>query len=90
MVRDNGGATGLPKRYYELQSERQDLESQIRANRKQNTTRESGAANKTFVNSYGEATRREITNQTYERAQKRTEDQIMSLIGGEKKKKRGR
>lgn len=35
---------------------------------------------KTFVNSYGEATKREITSATFERANKRLSKEIMSFI----------
>lgn len=36
---------------------------------------------KTFVNSFGEATKREITTATYERQQKRLDREIMRLVG---------
>lgn len=36
---------------------------------------------KTFVNSYGEATKREITSSTYERAQRRTQRNINAWFG---------
>ena len=35
---------------------------------------------KTFVNSYGEATTREITTQTYKRAQKRLEKRVANMF----------
>ena len=35
---------------------------------------------KTFVNSFGEATTREITNTTYKKAQKRLERQMMRFF----------
>lgn len=37
--------------------------------------------NKTFVNSYGEATRREITSSTYRRQQKRLEKSVRRNLG---------
>lgn len=37
--------------------------------------------NNTFVNSYGEATRRNITNTTYERGQRRLEQQVRRNMG---------
>ena len=37
--------------------------------------------NKTFVNSYGEATGRYITSPTYERAMKRQEKEILNFLG---------
>lgn len=36
---------------------------------------------KTFVNSFGEATKRNITSLSYERAEKRNKKRILSLIG---------
>lgn len=41
-----------------------------------------GAASKTFVNSYGEATTRYITSATYERAQKRLDKETQSRMKG--------
>lgn len=38
--------------------------------------------NKTFVNSFGEATTRNITNATYERQQKKLQKELMRFIGG--------
>lgn len=38
--------------------------------------------NKTFVNGYGEATKRNITCNTYERTEKRNSKAILSFIGG--------
>lgn len=37
---------------------------------------------KTFVNSFGEATKREITNTSYQNATRRMNRQIMSFVGG--------
>lgn len=45
---------------------------------------------KTFVNSFGEATKRNITSQTYERQQKSLEKEISSLLGVSQRKKRKR
>ena len=38
--------------------------------------------NKTFVNSYGEATTRDITTSTYKQLQRKLNKQIMRFIGG--------
>ena len=40
------------------------------------------ATNKTFVNSYGEATRRDITTSTYKQLQRKLNKQMMRYIGG--------
>ena len=40
------------------------------------------ATKKTFVNSYGEATTREITSSSYKRLQRKLNNQIMRFIGG--------
>lgn len=37
--------------------------------------------NKTFINGYGEATKRYITTATYERAEKRRQKEIVSFLG---------
>ena len=42
--------------------------------------KEGNKKEETFVNSFGEATKREITNTTYKKSQKRLERQIMSFI----------
>jgi len=39
-------------------------------------------SNKTFVNGFGEATKREITNSSYQRQENRTKKEILSFIGG--------
>ena len=37
---------------------------------------------KPFINAFGEATKRYVTSTTYERAQKRSDKEIMKFIGG--------
>lgn len=75
-----------PQRYYEiarevrgLKDERLELDKKraeiIRSKRSQQET-------KTFVNSFGEATKREITSASYERAQRRLDKQIWSRFKG--------
>ena len=75
-----------PQRYYEiarevrwLKDERLELDKKraeiIRNKRSQQET-------KTFVNSFGEATKREITSASYERAQRRLDKQIWSRFKG--------
>ncbi|KFI98203.1 hypothetical protein BSTER_0778 [Bifidobacterium adolescentis JCM 15918] len=51
-------------------------DEQIRRQPTQQTER-----SKTFVNSFGEATKREITNQTYTRAQKRISRAVLRNMG---------
>jgi CRISPR/Cas system endoribonuclease Cas6 (RAMP superfamily) len=60
---------GLLEELYKL--EKQERETSL------NKTAE---RNKTFVNSFGEATTREITSTTYKREQKKTQKQIMSFM----------
>lgn len=81
------GALGLPKKYYDLQKQRQSLEGQLRnevskraAARKKET--QSAPEKKTFVNSFGEATTREITSASYKRAQARLNKEIESRMRG--------
>lgn len=69
----------LPKEYYDVQREmntkrnalNKALDEMAKA-RKGQTVQE----RKTFVNGFGEATRREITSSTYKRAQKRLQKEI--------------
>ena len=68
----------LPKEYYDVKREmnakrnalNKALDEMAKTRKKPNSTR------KTFVNGFGEATRREITSSTYERAQKRLQKEI--------------
>lgn len=73
------------KAYYETKNKYQEAKTQLNkkldeeaAERRKNQKAESS----TFVNSYGEATKRNITNQTYERQQRRQAKQIEKLVGG--------
>ena len=52
------------------------------AKAKQREEQRKAEAKKPFVNSFGEATKRTITNATYEKAQKKLSKQIMKYIGG--------
>ena len=65
------------KLFNELRDGKSALENE-RAKRKRGSQ---SSARKPFVNSYGEATRRNITNQTYERAQKRLERDVARFLG---------
>lgn len=64
------------KIFNELRERKSALENE-RLKRKRNQA----TAQKKFVNSYGEATKRNITNQTYERAQRRLEKEVASFLG---------
>ena len=52
------------------------------AKAKQRETQRKTETKKPFVNSFGEATKRTITNATYEKAQKKLSKQMMKYIGG--------
>ena len=52
------------------------------AKAKQRKAQRKTEAKKPFVNSFGEATTRPITNATYEKAQNKLSKQIMKYIGG--------
>lgn len=43
---------------------------------------------KTFVNSFGEATKREITTSTYKSSQAKLSKEIMGFVGGEINRKK--
>lgn len=80
--------TVMPKEYYKLIKERQYLEAELRPlwNEQSRLRREILKNNiceqkKNFVNSFGEATKREITSITYQRAQKRMEQAILVHLG---------
>lgn len=60
-----------------LRDKRQKLEEKERGKRKSSSSNNS----KTFVNSYGEATKREITSSTYRRQQKRLEKSVRRNLG---------
>lgn len=77
----------MPKEYYRLLKERQNLETELRLlwNEQSRLKREMRKNNhikeKTFINSYGEATNREITSVTYQASQKRMEKAILHNMG---------
>lgn len=77
---ENGITTSAARReYYKVQGRRTELRNHLRT--LSNPDRVSGGSRKTFVNGYGEATRREITSTTYERAQKRTDRDVAAFVG---------
>lgn len=66
----------LKKEADNLRDKRQGLEEKERKNRKTDSS-----TNKTFVNSYGEATNRYITTTTYEKKQARMTRQVLRNMG---------
>lgn len=67
---------GAKREYDELRSHRDTLlNRQIKQNQNRNIPR------KTFVNSFGEATKRDITTSTYKRRQKQVMKRIETLLG---------
>lgn len=62
-----------------LRKMKKDIET---AKAKSRETQRKAETKKPFVNSFGEATKRPITNSTYEKAQKKLSKQIMKYIGG--------
>ena len=64
-----------------VRRERNDLQNKI-SKAKQEARENEAKAKKKFVNSFGEATKRNITNATYEKAQKKLAKDIMRVIGG--------
>lgn len=79
--------TVMPKEYYRLLKERQCLEAELRplwneqSRLRHGMQKNSLTQEKTFVNSYGEATKREITSATYQTAQRRIEQAILHNMG---------
>lgn len=72
--------------YYKVlksfQSKRAELNTLLDEERK--NKKDEPEQEKTFVNSYGEATKREITNSTYKRSQKRLERDVLRNLGRRK------
>lgn len=83
----------LPQGYYDTQRKRQALEEKRRAITNKIVTASKGTpdaktSGKTFVNSFGEATKREITTATYKNNQAKLSKEIMGLVGGAAKSKK--
>lgn len=85
-------AWNMPSGYYDVQRKKQALESKKRSitnkivTASRNVTAEK-TNGKTFVNSFGEATKREITTSTYKSSQAKLNKEIMGFVGGTKRKK---
>ena len=76
------------KEYYTTKSKRDDVVQKLSklykasAEAHSEQVRNEPAEKKTFVNGYGEATHREITSSTYERAQKRSMKSVEGWLTG--------
>lgn len=75
-------STLMPKEYYVIIKERQSLESELRELLAEKySAKDKKEVQHTFVNSYGEATKRKITTDTYERTQRRIEKAVLINMG---------
>lgn len=69
--------------YYRVQSQYSTLRNNIASAKAKKVSKPAGTSStKTFVNSFGEATKRTITNSTYEKQQKSLSKQISKLVKG--------
>lgn len=86
-------AWNMPSGYYDIQRKKQALESKKRSitnkivTASRNVTAEK-TNGKTFVNSFGEATKREITTLTYKSSQAKLSKEIMGFVGGGTKRRK--
>ena len=86
-------AWNMPSGYYDVQRKKQALETKRRSLTNKIVTASKGTSDaktngKTFVNSFGEATKREITSLSYKRSQSRSDKEIMSFLGGATKRRK--
>lgn len=74
---------GMPQRYYDAQRERNELRERLNRLRdeKARSRQPQRASQRRRVNGYGEATSREITSGTYERAQRRQRRDVDNFMG---------
>lgn len=76
------------KEYYDARNKLTELRNshskviQEIARRKSEKAKKDDSGEKLFVNSYGEATKRDISTATYDRLQKKLGKQMMRFIGG--------
>lgn len=76
--------TEMPEQYYVLLRKRQSIEAELRPLRNERSRLRREAQNDSssaFVNSYGEATKREITSATYQRSLNRIEKAVLRNMG---------
>jgi hypothetical protein len=79
----NNSPHDMPKEYYEVKKEQQNLESErsIMIDELVKINKTNSKEPKKFVNSYGEATKRYITSTTYEKSLKRKYKDILRYMG---------
>ena len=68
-------------KWYSLKREADSLRNKRNKLEEKNKKPQTASQGKTFVNSYGEATTREITSATYKRQQSRVQKQILRNMG---------
>lgn len=82
---DRGGDEAVRKKYYSTQRKynqtRQQLNKAIDKLAQSQRKASAATTTRTFINGFGEATRREITTSTYKRAQKRLERAVRRNLG---------
>lgn len=82
-----GGSKADSDRYRKAQARYSELQNESMRRLKANAARNAAASTakpkpaRTFVNSFGEATRRYVTTGTYERARKRAEKDVLRNMG---------
>lgn len=85
--------SAMPSEYYAAQREynaaRKEL-NKLLDQRRAEQQKVEVPTQRTFVNSYGEATTRYITTSTYERARKRAQQQVEDFLGIPRRKRRKR
>ena len=76
---------GMPREYYAVREQLTDLQKRnaelTREISKRKRGRNETVAPKTFVNSFGEATSRDITTQSYKNALKKTQRAVLRNMG---------
>ena len=92
MDKDGQMTREARKEYYATKSKRDDVVQKLSeaykadAEARSKQAKSEPAEKKTFVNGYGEATSREITSSTYERAQKRLTKSVEGWLSGRRRK----
>lgn len=81
--KDGNAGDGMPRSYYstkqKMNESRQKL-NEILDEKRRRKPKESGSR-KTFVNSYGEATKRDVSTSGYKKSQKELGNRMRKLIG---------
>ena len=86
-------AWNMPSGYYDAQRKKQALATKRRSLTNKIVTASKGTSDaktngKTFVNSFGEATKREITTSTYKNSQAKLSKEILGFVGGATKRRK--